>query len=154
GILLGAASMQLAPDIAMYLMLYVVVILLILWCISWLIKRMITWIFNTLHKALDKVWAAIKHKPWLHPLHIALQDPMHPESHAQLTLSLYFIFISSFFGWLAWNVAHHGAAVLWNHPLLFFLRSLKTPQTDTIFVMVTMLGESKVILGVFVVLLI
>jgi len=153
GFLLGKASTALPPDVAMNLMLYVIVILLILWCISWLIKRLIAWIFNTLHDGLDKLWLVIKDRPWLHPLHIALQDPLHPESHAQLTLGLYFIFMSVFFGWIAWSVITQGMLTSWNHSALFLLRSLRNPSVDPVFIIFTMMGDPKVMLGVFIVLL-
>lgn len=153
GILLGKASAALPPDIAMNFMLYVIVILLILWCISWLIKRFIAWVFNTIHDGLDKLWLVIKDRPFLRPLHIALQDPLHPESHAQLTLGLYFIFMSAMFGWVASSVVTQGLLTSWNHPLLFLLRSLRSPSVDTGFIWLTILGDPKVILGVFIVLL-
>jgi len=153
GIILGAASVELAPDVAMHIMLYAILILLGLWCISWLIKRFIAWMFKTLHDALDDIWAAIKHKPLLHPLHIALQDPLHPESHAQLTLGLYFIFMTGLFLLVAGNVLTQGTLTLWNHPLFFFLRSLRNPVSDHIFIVITLLSEPKVWLGVFAIIL-
>ncbi len=153
GYLLGKASTALPPDVAMNLMLYVIVILLILWCISWLIKLLIAWIFNAIHDGLDKLWLVIKDRPWLRPLHIALQDPLHPESHAQLTLGLYFIFMGIVFGWIAWSVMSQGLLTSWNHSILFFLRSLRSPAVDPSFIIFTIIGDPKVILGVFIILL-
>jgi membrane protein DedA with SNARE-associated domain/membrane-associated phospholipid phosphatase len=151
GFLLGKTSVVLPPDIAMDLMLYVIFTLLILWLISWLIKRFIVWVFTTIHNALDRLWMVIKDKPFLRPLHIALQDPLHPESHAQLTLGLYVLFMGSLFGWVVWNVVHHGILTVWNRPIAFFLRTLRGPIADNVFMILTILGEPKVILGVFII---
>lgn len=149
GILLGAASTQIAPAVAMHIILYVILVLLALTCLSWLIKRFFSWLFNTIHRALDKLWGAIKHQIWLRPLSVALRDPAHPESHTQLTLGLYFVFISSLFIWLALAVYRHGAVTNLNAPLFYLLRSFHNYWTDHIMLAFTMLGESKVILGLY-----
>lgn len=149
GILLGAASVELAPEVAWHIMLYVILILLALWCVSWLIKRFIAWIFKTIHVALDEIWAVIKHKSWLRPLSVALQDPLNPESHAQLTLGLYFVFTFGFFILVTLNVVHHASFTEWNYPLFFLLRSLRNIPTDHIMVLITLFGDPKVWIGVF-----
>jgi membrane protein DedA with SNARE-associated domain/membrane-associated phospholipid phosphatase len=153
GILLGAASVELPPNVAMHFMLYVILALLVLWCISWLIKRLIAWVFYTIHAALDEIWAVIKHKPLLYPFNVALQDPSHPESHAQLTLGLYFIFTLGFFILVALNVMHHATLTMWNYPLYFLLRSIRNDPTDHVMVVITLLSDPKVWIGVSVVVL-
>lgn len=153
GIVLGAASVELPPVIAMHLMLYVIAALLVIWIMSWAIKRMIAWLFSTLHDLLDKLWAMIKHKPLLRWLNIALQDPQYPESHAQLTLALYFILFMAGFIFLAVNVLHQGCLTTWNVPLLFLLRSLHDVWTTVVMLVFTLMGEPKVWLGVFIVVL-
>ncbi|HEV2614918.1 MAG TPA: phosphatase PAP2 family protein [Gammaproteobacteria bacterium] len=153
GIILGAASIELPPEVAMHLMLYVILALLVLWCISWGIKRFIAWLFSTLHDLLDKLWAMIKHKPFLRLFNIVLQDPLHPESHAQLTLALYFILFASSFVFLSWDVLHQGLFTLWNTPLLFLLRSLHGVTTANVMLVFTLIGEPKVWMGVWVVIL-
>jgi len=149
GILLGAASMELPPKVAMHVMLYVILALLILWCISWLIKRLVARVFNTLHEALDKLWRVIKHKPILRPLNIALQDPLYPESHAHLTLGLYFILFLGLFLFLAWDVLHQGIFTAWNTPLLLLLRSLHNTITSSIMLGITLFDDPRVWFGIF-----
>jgi len=149
GILLGAASTELAPDIAFHFMLYVILILLGIWCISWLIKRFIQSSFSAFHRLLDKIWAAIKHKPFLRPLHIALQDPLHPESHAQLTLSLYLILIVGLFCYISLNVFTHGILTNWNTPIWYFMRSIYHPLAYNIFLIITLASDTTVHLCVF-----
>ncbi len=153
GIILGAASVELPTEIAMHLMLYVIAALLILWILSWVIKRMITWVFSTFHNLLDKLWGVIKHKPLLRVVNIALQDPLYPESHAQLTLALYFLLFAAACVILGNNVLHQGILTGWNTPLLFLLRSLHDVWTANIMLVFTLMGEPKVWIGVFVVVL-
>jgi membrane protein DedA with SNARE-associated domain/membrane-associated phospholipid phosphatase len=149
GIILGAATTELAPDIAIHLTLYVILILLGFWCVSWLIKRFIQWIFATFHRILDKIWAVIKHKPFLHPLHVALQDPLHPESHAQLTLGMYLVLMVGLLGYLSLSVFTHGVLTNWNTPIWYFMRSLYHPIAHHIFLVITLFSEPAVQLCVF-----
>lgn len=148
GILLGAASAQLPPDLAMRLMLYVILSLLVLWCISWVIKRFIQWVFASLHRLLDMLWGAIKHTALLRPLHIALQDPLHPDGHAQLTLALYFILMLGLFGILGVSAYQQGYFTHWNTPVWYFMRSLYQPMVYHIFLVITLISDTKVQLGV------
>jgi len=150
GIILGAASVELPPVIAMHLMLYVIAALLILWIMSWAIKRLIAWVFFTLHNLLDKLWAMIKNKPLLRVLNIALQDPQYPESHAQLTLALYFMLFVFAFIFLSVNVLHQGFLTAWNAPLLFLLRSLHDVWATHTMLIFTLMGTPKVWMGVFI----
>ncbi len=149
GILLGAASVELAPGVAWHLILYVILLLFVLWCVSWVIQRFIRWLFNTLHRLLDRCWLAIKHTPLLKSLSVALQDPEHPEAHAQLTLGLYFLLFSVMFLVVAGEVLCHGVLTHWNTPLLYLLRSLRGPQLDHVMMVFTIMGEPLVMLGLF-----
>lgn len=149
GILLGAASVELAPGAAWHLILYVILLLFVLWCISWVIQRSIRWLFNTLHSFLDRCWLAIKYTPLLKPLSIALQDPENPEAHAQLTLGLYFLLFSVMFLVVAGEVWCHGVLTHWNIPLLYLLRSLHSPDLNHVMIIFTLMGEPMVMLGLF-----
>jgi membrane protein DedA with SNARE-associated domain/membrane-associated phospholipid phosphatase len=151
GIILGAASVELPPAVAMHLMLYVIAALLVFWCISWGIKRFIAWMFTALHDLLDRLWTFIKHKPFLRLFNIALQDPLYPESHSQLTLALYVVLFSSMFCFLSWDVLHQGILTAWNSPLLFLLRSLHGPMMMNAMLVFTLIGEPKVWACVFVI---
>jgi len=149
GIILGAASVELPPAVAMHLMLYVILALLVLWCVSWIIKRFIAWLFKKFHETLNKLWTHIKHTPYLRVFNIALRDPQYPESHAQLTLALYFILFAGLFIFLASSVLHQGFLTTWNSPLLFLLRSLHNTVVTNFMLIFTLIGEPKVWLGVF-----
>ena len=145
GIILGAASQELPPEIASRVMFVVIIALLILWFFSWLIKKIIVSIVNFLHFQLDKIWAVIKHERWLKPLHIALQDPQHPHSHNQLTLALYWIFAIFLFIALAINVIHQSDLITYNNIFWNFMRTVRGSQGDKVFISFTLLGEAKVI---------
>ncbi len=145
GIILGAASHQLPPEIASRVMFFVIMALLILWFFSWLIKKIIVAIINFLHYQLDKMWAVIKHERWLKPLHFALQDPQHPHSHNQLTLALYWLLAIFLFIALIINILNQGDLITFNNIFWNFMRSVRGSQGDKVFVLITMLGEAKVI---------
>lgn len=154
GIILGEASQELPPELATKFMLYVIGLLLLLWCISWLLKKIIIAIVNLIHKQLDNLWAAIKHKPILKPISILLQDPENPDSHEQLTLALYWILILIIFSVLAINVIHHGVLTSLNYPIWNFMRSLRTDLCDQIMIIFTFLGEKTVIGFVYLIILV
>lgn len=154
GIIVGAASQQLPPEIATKFMLYVLGLLLILWCISWLLKKLIIWCINAVHNQLDRLWAAIKHKPFLKPISIALQDPQHPDGHEQLTLGLYWLLVVFLFLSLAINVMHQSVLTDLNGPLWNFMRTLRNDFCDNIMISITFLGEIHVISFVYLAMLV
>lgn len=143
GIILGAASKELPPQIASRVMFFVILALLVLWFFSWLIKIIVVAVVNFLHYQLDKMWAVIKHERWLKPLHFALQDPQQPHSHNQLTLALYWLLTIMLFITLIINIMHQGDLIAFNNMFWNFMRSVRGSQGDKVFILITMLGESK-----------
>ena len=145
GIILGAASQELPPQIASRVMFFVIIVLLILWFFSWLIKKLVVAMINFVHYQLDKLWIVIKHERWLKPLHIALQDPQHPHSHNQLTLALYWLFAIFLFIALILNVMNQGDLITLNNIFWNFMRTVRGSQGDKVFISFTLIGEAKVL---------
>lgn len=152
GIFLGVASVELPPEVALRLILYVVLFLLLLWGVSWLIKRLLGWLFSVLHSALDRLFMLVKHKAFCRSLYISLEDPSQPNSHAQLMLSVYLIVLLSLFAWMVYSVVTQGVFLTWNHAVFLFFRSFRNTIADNIFILISLLGESKVWIGVFIIL--
>jgi len=138
GIVVGAASQELAPKMATQLILIVVAILLALWCVSWLLEKFFAAVIRILNYALAQLWSLIKTKPALQTLKQILMDPMWPESHSQLTLALLFLITFCLFICLTISVVHHGMFTAWNEPIYYFFRSLRFSSLDRVMVGITL----------------
>ncbi|EKD72863.1 MAG: hypothetical protein ACD_45C00561G0002 [uncultured bacterium] len=147
GILLGAASLELPPDIALHvIVMLIATALLILFCI-WLIQKisllinkqidqMLTWFWNQLHKSsyFSLVTKLLKHH--------------NPKKHyGQLILAFYFLLTSGLLLYLAAYVYITGPQnILINNAFFHFFRSIRTPLGDNIMLAITFLGEKTVLL--------
>jgi len=157
GVLIGAASQALAPEMATQFIFVIVLGLLILWCVSWLLK--LGYVFTTefFARSVNNIWQRIRQNPRLTFLQQLLTDPTRPENPAQLRLAIYLIALIIAFLILAYSVAHHGLFTFANEPVYHLMRSLRAISADRFFVALTLLS-SKVLmpmwLAVFVWLLI
>lgn len=146
GILIGAASVELAPDTATRLILIILAWLLGLWLVGWLIKLCLGYVLRTMNLILDKSWQTMRNHKTLHPFTIALQNPSNPDGHGQLTLGILTLIAGLLFVCLACNVALHGGITDWNAPIYHLFRSFRSPTLDSIMVGITFLGDVPVIL--------
>jgi membrane protein DedA with SNARE-associated domain/membrane-associated phospholipid phosphatase len=127
GILIGYASQQLPPEIATRLILFIILGLLAFWCISWLLKRLYSILVFRSNKFLAKHWQTVQKNTFLKQL---LSDPSSPEHHGQFILVILFLFFLSCFLVLTYSVIHHGIFTYWNHPIYYFMRSLRNTVLD------------------------
>jgi membrane protein DedA with SNARE-associated domain/membrane-associated phospholipid phosphatase len=137
GIIIGAASQELAPKMATQLILVIVVVLLALWCISWLIKRIYTGVFSIFSYLLARLWSFIKNRSTFKFIEWLLIDPMRPESHSQLTLVILLVISLVIFFNLVGSVLNHGLFTVWNEPVYYFMRTLRTTVFDPVMVAIT-----------------
>lgn len=149
GILVGAASMELPPEIAVHVMLALVLIGLFIILCLWLIYRL----FKLAHKQIEQmqtwVWQGLKNRPYLAPITSALRHHDSNKLHGQLNLAIYFLLASLSFLALAVYVRHVGASnIMVNDALFHFFRSIRTDKLDDIAIDITLLGQKQVILPV------
>ena len=146
GILIGAASQELPPEMATKLLIFIVILLLILWCVSWLLKLIYQSLNTSAHRLLAHWWNWVKRHPRLHKIDQFLQDPRYPENHGQFGLSLVFLLLIILFAVLTWSVVSHGWLTAWNVPIYHLMRSVRSTLFDQIMVLITFLGEARVIM--------
>ena len=153
GILVGAASQELAPEASARLLLYVLLILLGLWCASWLLKLMYTSLVTSLDRLLARTWNIIQRHPRLTHIEAFLRDPSRPHSHGQLGLTLLTFLLAMAFIALTYSVWHHGVLTDGNEIIYHFMRSLRATFADQRVVLITFIGQAPVMialwLGVF-----
>ena len=109
GILLGAASLELPPDIAMHVILALLLIVLFIILCVWFTYKFFQLVQNQIYYAQIKIWRAMKKSRYLSPITFALKHNDRNKKHGQLNLSIYFIITSLLFLCLAIYVKLNGA---------------------------------------------
>jgi undecaprenyl-diphosphatase len=150
GIALGAASLELPPDLAAHaLLMLLLVTLFIILCI-WIIKQIISLISNQVNNVLTKVWLRLHRSRFLSPVTVALRHYDPQKTYGQLTRAFYFLLVFCFFLYLATYIYYSGSQDIFINKLFFSLfRSFRSSGTDTFMLNLTLLGESKILLPVF-----
>lgn len=142
GILIGAASQQLPPEIATKLILVIVGIIVLFSLISWLVQRTYAWFSKILDNQIAWLWQFTEKHPRLISLRSLLMDPQDPYSHSQLALAIGLIVLIISFFTLSYSVIQHGFFTQLNDPLNYFLRGIRTTVADKFFVAVTLINSS------------
>lgn len=146
GILLGMASLQLPADTATRFLLYLFIAICILWGCGWFIKRILQWGWRKLDAWLDALWQYCQHHRLWQPLYTALQDPLLPERHGQLTSACILLVFSLFTGWLAYATAHQIGLQHIDQATHFFFRSWYSETGMKIAIVLTTLGDKFILL--------
>jgi membrane-associated phospholipid phosphatase len=153
GILLGAMSFELPPDIAMHVMLVLLLgTLFILLCL-WFLYKIFKLINNRVEQFLDWIWHSLKKSSYFSPLTILLKDQNPHKSHGQLALAFCIILTSLLFFFLALYVTIAGpATILVNDALYHLFRGIRSATLDNVMINITLLGQKQIIFPVILVL--
>ena len=145
GILIGAASQELAPETAKRFLLMVVLVLLVLWCISWLLKRIFMWILHCLNRLIMAIWQSIQSTTLLKPIHSILKYSEQDSNHIPLILFFSILISALAFLFVSYNVIHHSILLSFNQPALHLMLSVRNDNLDKLMIGLTYLGEFKVL---------
>jgi membrane protein DedA with SNARE-associated domain/membrane-associated phospholipid phosphatase len=149
GILLGAASLELPPDIAIHVMLVLLLIALFIILCLWLAYKSVKLFHIQIEQMQNAIWLRLKNSRTLSPLTQLLKhhDPSH--MHGQLNLFFYLLLTGFLFICLAAYVKVHTAPTLMVNDALYHLfRGIRTPMLDSVMINITLLGQKQVILPV------
>ncbi len=144
GILVGAGAMHAAPHHAGYIIVQVTVGLLLLWLFYWLIRSAVLNFFAR----LNVKFTTMRHKMESSLLRNVLRDAEKPQSHRQLWLCLAMLSSAIVFLILFALVAAHIDLSSINLPIHKDLLAISNPIADTIFIILTQLGEKAIMLPV------
>lgn len=151
GILLGAASLELPPDIALHVILGLFMVLLFCILVAWLLYKILQLIHLQIDQMQNWVWNFMKGSRILHPITVILKHHDKNRSHGQLNLAVYFLIFGALFLLLGAYVVSVGASTLTINEALFHLsRGIHHPQLDQIMISITLLGQKEVILPAFI----
>jgi membrane protein DedA with SNARE-associated domain/membrane-associated phospholipid phosphatase len=146
GILLGAASLELPPDIAVHAILMMLLVgLFIILCV-WLIYKFFVLVNAQINNSLNLLWTRLKTSRYTRSLTVLLKHHDPKKTHGQLTLAFYLILVCILFLTLACYVKYVGSNnIALNNSFFYLSRSLRTPLFDNIMLAITFLGETTVL---------
>lgn len=147
GIALGAASLELPPDMAVHALLMVLLAsLFIIFCL-WIIRKLFLLINKQINYALTKSWQRLHSSRHFSLITTALQHHHPRKTHGQLTLAFYLIITVISFFYLAGYVYSHGSQTIFVNNFFYHLfRSIRTPTLDDVMIFISFLGDAKTIL--------
>lgn len=149
GILLGAASSELPPDIAIHIILVLFLIGLFILLCAWFIYKFLQLLHIQITQMLDWIWRGMKDHSYLRPLTLLLRHHNPHKTHGQLNLAIYFIIASALFLSLVIYVKSVGAAnIMVNDAIFHLFRGIRSKSTDQLMLYITLLGQKQVVLPI------
>ncbi len=152
GIVLGAASLELPPDIAVHvILLLLLATLLVILCI-WLLRTLFIVIGHHIDRFLTWVWKRLKKSRYCNFITTALRYH-DPNKNGQLTLAFCLLITCILFIYLTAYVQLHGSQnLVINNAIYYLCRSWRTPTVDKVMLYITLLGQVQIIFPVILVL--
>lgn len=155
GILLGAASLELPPDIAMHVILVLFLILLFILLCLWFVYKIFQLIHKQTNQLQNKIWDNLKKSRYfsLIPFLFKHHDPK--QEHGQFSLALLFLFTSMLFVCTILYVLVKGPMNIMVNDAMFHLfrgLSIRSEHLTTHMINITLLGQKQVLLPVVVIL--
>lgn len=147
GIIIGAASQELPPDIAMNVVLVLVLLSLLILLSFWFVFEFFRLIRNQIERGLNHLWLVLKESRYFSTITIVLKHHDPEQHHGQLTLAFYFLLTSFLTFLLAFYVKLAGAEnIAVNDTAYHLFRGIRTEMADKIMIALTLLGQKQVIL--------
>jgi len=149
GILLGAASLELPPDVAVHVIFMLLMTALLVMLGIWLIQKWLKLINRQIEQLLTWIWNQLSNSSFFNPITKLLKHHDSKKSHGQLILTFYLITLCGALLYLLLYVSFHSSQNITVNTVFFHLfRSIRTPHLDNIMLAVTFFGEKKVLLPV------
>ncbi|MFA5959150.1 MAG: VTT domain-containing protein [Tatlockia sp.] len=137
GVLIGAASSELSPEVATRLFVLILVLLVSVWLmsitLSWLFVRLNRFLRSSLHA----FWLRSSKNPWLAKSMQFLTPDFEANHYATAALIILFVLSTFFFVVLTVQVYFGTGLALLNQPIFLFLQSLRTHAFDVFFTLVS-----------------
>lgn len=153
GILLGAASLELPPDITIHMMLMLFITSLFIILCIWFLAKLLTLIKKQLNYSLTWIWNKLQGSRYSF-ITTLLKHHDPNKAYEQLELLICFILASTAFFYLTIYVflINDPKTIFINNIFFHLFRSLRTPVTDNVMLVITFLGAKSVILPLLIVL--
>ena len=146
GVLLGAASLELPPDVTIHVILMLFLFGLFIIFAIWLIGKLSIVAGQYVTRFLNRIWNRLIKSRYFHLIPTLLKHHNPQKAHGQLTLAFYFIITVAAFLYLATYVYFKNPQnILLNNVLFHLFRSLRTTTGDEVMLCLTLLGEKTVL---------
>lgn len=147
GILLGAASLELPPDIATRVILILFFWTLFILLCLWLIRKIPLFAHHQIIRLFSKISTHLQKSPLKGKILFKLLRHHNPQKISfQLALAFYFLLMCSIFIFLAYYIHNHDpATLLINQSIYHLFRGIYTPEGRDIMIYITLLGQKQVI---------
>lgn len=145
GIILGALSLDLSPQIATKFVLIGLVVIVFGWAIFWACYKLGHYITRRIDRLFHHLWQSIAQKN--SALYRVLKRKYYPNDHHQLTLFTFALITALLFAFVFFEVVTHGWLTSLNKPIFYMLQSYRGIYVDRFFAIFTLLGDKPVILG-------
>ncbi len=147
GILLGAAALELPPDIALHVIMAFIFVVLIVLLVLWFIYKIFQLIQNQTDQLKNHIWYKLENSSYYTLVTLILKHHDPKKTHSQLRLALFFILISVVFLGLASLVKFYGATSIGVNDAIYHLfRGIREPNVDNFMFYLTLLGQKQVVL--------
>lgn len=147
GYLIGSASLQLPPNVAIHLILSLLATLICVIFLTWLIRLLILRVSNRIHTQLDKLWLHLQNHKHENFLTVWFKSTDKNHLHGQLGSALGLLLFGTLFVLLLINVCIGDTGIVGlNNPLYYFFRGLRAHGIDQIFVCITFFGQASVLM--------
>src|SRR3990167_6820033 len=155
GILLGAASLELPPEIAMHVILVLLLMTLFILLCLWFIYKILQLLSQQTENMLIQFWNILKKSRYFHIATTILKHHDPKQHHGQLTLIFYFLLTSfTLVCLLSYIKLVESTNILANNVLFHLFRSIRHNILDHVMLAITFLGQRQVILPVILVLMV
>lgn len=153
GILLGAASLELPPDIAAHVMLVLLLMALFTMLCLWFLYKLALMVHVQTQQLQIQFWGWLKQSRYFWAVASLLKHHDSIKDRGQLTLAFYFIVTSFAFICMALYVKVIGPAnIAVNNVVFHFFRGIHNPTADQVMVGLTLLGQKQVVIPVILIL--
>lgn len=149
GIVLGAASLELPPDIAIHVILTLLLIFLFVLLCLWFLYKLLQLAHNQTNEFQNWIWIKLKQSKHFSKTTFLLKHYDSHQSHGQLNLLLYFLIITVLFFSLSFYVCIVGPSnIMFNDAVYHLFRGLsfRTDSLNTLMINITLLGQKTVLM--------
>lgn len=149
GILLGAAALELPPEIAAHVMIVFLSIVLVALLCLWFIYKIFQLIGNQLMVLQTKLWLSLKKSRYFSSITVILKHRETSKTYGQFGLALLFTLFSILFLTLVFYIKIKTPIKIMANDVMFHLfrgLSFRSNELDDTMINITLLGQKQVIL--------
>lgn len=152
GILMGAASLELPPDIAIHVVLVFLLIGLFVLLCMWFFYKLLQWVMYHTTNVQMKIWKWLNRNRYLSHITRIFKHHDEEKTRTQVSRGFYLLDATILFLMLVVFVKAFGAAnVAVNDAVFHLFRGIRNPQLDNIMLYFTILGQKEVLFTTLVV---